>query len=222
MTSDETFPQRLTQIDELMLPDHVYLDDEDTCYFLGEYTARQGYGYSATNQLIFNFKKPMDRRDRPEWRYKGIAIRQAASAFRNALNLDVLDDLTFVPVPPSKAKGDPAYDDRITRMLRRIRRDPPIDVRELIIQRVSTDAAHGSDDRPSPSDLMELYELDESLMKPEPQALVVVDDVLTTGSHYRAVQRVLSERFPNTEVVGLFIARRAPDASDLWDFINFN
>ena len=52
MTSDETFPQQLTQIDELMLPDHVYLDDEDTCYFLGEYTARQGYGYSTTNQLI--------------------------------------------------------------------------------------------------------------------------------------------------------------------------
>ena len=214
MTSGETFPQQLTQIDELMLPDHVYLDDEDTCYFLGEYTARKGYRYSDTNQLIFNFKKPMDRRDRPEWRYKEIAIRQAASAFRNALNPDVLDDLTFVPVPPSKAKGDPAYDDRITRMLRRFRCDPPIDVRELIIQRVSADAAHGSDDRPSPSDLIELYELDQSLMKPEPQALVVVDDVLTTGSHYRAVQRVLSGRFPSAHVFGLFIARRAPDASD--------
>ena len=219
MTSGETFPQRLTQIDELMLPDHVYLDDEDTCYFLGEYTARQGYGYSATNSLVLNFKKPMDRRDRPaEWRYKGIAIQQVARAFSNALNPAFVDYATFVPVPPSKAKGDPAYDDRITRMLRHIRLDPPIDVRELITQRVSTDAAHGSDDRPSPSDLIELYELDQSLMTPEPQTLVVVDDVLTTGSHYRAVQRVLSDRFPSAQVLGLFIARRAPDASDFWEF----
>ena len=218
MTSGETFPQRLTQIDELMLPDHVYLDEEDTCYFLGEYTARQGYGYSPTNSLILNFKKPMDRRNRPEWRYKGIAIRQVARAFTNALNPNVLDHLTFVPVPPSKAKGDSGYDDRITQMLRRIRRDPPIDVRELVIQSVSTDAVHESDDRPSPDGLVDLYELDESLTMPEPQVLVVVDDVLTTGSHYRAVQKVLSERFPGVSVFGLFIARRAPDASDFWDF----
>ena len=221
MTSGETFPQRLTQIDELMLPDHVYLDEEDTCYFLGEYTARQGYGYSATNQLIWNFKKSMDRRNRPEWRYKGIAIRQAARAFRNALNAAFVDYATFVPVPPSKAKGDSEYDDRITQMLRYIRSGPPIDVRELVVQRVSTDAAHESDSRPSPVDLAELYELDEALAIPEPQALVVVDDVLTTGSHYRAVQRVLSERFPDAAVVGLFIARRAPDASDFWDLSAF-
>ena len=218
MTSGETFPQWLTQIDELMLPDHVYLDDDDTCYFLGEYTARQGYSYSDTNQLIFNFKKPMDRRNRPEWRYKGIAIQQAAEAFRNALNPAFIDYATFVPVPPSKAKGSLEYDDRITQMLRRIRGNRPIDVRELVLQSVSTDAAHESDDRPSPDDLVELYELDESLTMPEPQALVVVDDVLTTGSHYRAVQRVLSERFSDAEVFGLFIARRAPDASDFWDF----
>ena len=197
MTSGETFPQRLTQIDELMLPDHVYLDDEDMCYFLGEYTARVGYGYSATNSLILNFKKPMDRRDRPaEWRHKGIAIRRVARAFSNALDPAFVDYATFVPVPPSKAKGDSGYDDRLTQMLRRIRRDPPIDLRELIVQRVSTDAAHESDDRPSPDDLVELYEIDETFTMSEPQALVVVDDVLTTGSHYRAVQRVLSERFP--------------------------
>jgi len=220
MTSGETFPQRLTQIDELMLPDHVYLNDEDTCYFLGEYTARQGYGYSATNQLIFNFKKPMDRRDRPEWRYKEIAIRQAARAFRNALNPAFIDYATFVPVPPSKAKSDAEYDDRITQMLRRIRRDPAIDVRELITQRVSTDAAHESDYRPSPEELVELYELDEALAMPEPEAIVVVDDVLTTGSHYRAILMVLSERFPDVSVFGLFIARRAPDASDSWDLID--
>ena len=105
MTSDETFPQQLTQIDELMLPDHVYLDDEATCYFLGEYTARVGYGYSDTNQLIFNFKKPMDRRDRPaEWRHKGIAIRRVARAFSRALNPAFVDYATFVPVPPSKSQ----------------------------------------------------------------------------------------------------------------------
>ena len=214
MTSGGTFPQRLTQIDELMLPDHVYLDDEDTCYFLGEYTARQGYRYSATNQLIWNLKKSMDRRNRPGWRYKELAIGQVAADFRNELPPNVLDHWTFVPVPPSKMKGDSEYDDRITLMLRRIRRDPPLDVRELLVQNISTAAAHKSDNRPSPDDLLKTYELDEALTMPEPESLVIVDDVLTTGSHYRAVQRVLTDRFRSTPVIGLFIARRAPDASD--------
>jgi hypothetical protein len=57
MTSGDTFSQRLTKIDELALPDHFYLTAADDCYFLGEYTARKGYAFSATNQLVLNFQK---------------------------------------------------------------------------------------------------------------------------------------------------------------------
>ena len=46
MTSDVVFPDRFTEIDELTRPDHSWLTDDDRCYFLGEYTARQGYSYS--------------------------------------------------------------------------------------------------------------------------------------------------------------------------------
>ena len=85
MTSDVAFPDRLTEIDELTRPDHSWLTADDRCYFLGEYTARQGYAYSPTNDLILNFKKPPDRQGRPEWRYKELAIQRAATAFRLAL-----------------------------------------------------------------------------------------------------------------------------------------
>lgn len=62
MTSASTFPQRLTKIDDLTRPDHFYLTPEDACYFLGEYTARKGYAFSPTNQLVLNFKKSLDKR----------------------------------------------------------------------------------------------------------------------------------------------------------------
>ena len=57
MTSSSTFPQRLTKIDDLIRPDHSYLTDSDSCYFLGEYTARKGYAFSPGNNLVLNFKK---------------------------------------------------------------------------------------------------------------------------------------------------------------------
>jgi hypothetical protein len=48
--------------------------------------------------------------------------------------------------------------------------------------------------------------------KPAPEKLVVFDDLLTTGCHFKAIAQILGERFPNKHVVGPFIARRAPDS----------
>ena len=108
MTSGNTLPNRPTRIDKLTLPDHPHLTQGDECYFFGEYTARGGYAYSHTNNLISNFKKGMDRRNRFEWRYKLSAIQEVATAFRTALpdwfGPDLIPSLTFVPVPPSKDK----------------------------------------------------------------------------------------------------------------------
>jgi len=124
MTSASTFPQRLTEIDDLTRPDHFYLMADDACYFLGEYTARKGFAFSPTNQLVLNFKKSLVKRGSQQWKYKEQAIGQAATAFRTALTGDLLDRITLVPIPPSKAKTDPLYDDRLVRMLGAIR--PPV------------------------------------------------------------------------------------------------
>jgi hypothetical protein len=85
MTSASTFPQRLTEIDDLTRPDHFYLMADDACYFLGEYTARKGFAFSPTNQLVLNFKKSLVKRGSQQWKYKEQAMGQAATAFRAAL-----------------------------------------------------------------------------------------------------------------------------------------
>lgn len=218
MTSGSTFPQRLTKIDDLTRPDHWYLTDADECYFLGEYSARQGYAFSATNSLVLNFKKKIDRRGRAEWAYKGRAIAQAAAAFRAALRDDARQVLTFVPVPPSKAKSDPLYDDRLAQMIRQIWPGQTVDLRELAIQPASTDAVHDSDQRPSPAQIEAGYVIDRALVKPPPSLVAITDDVLTTGAHFVAMRDKLRTVFPATKMVGLFIARRVPEAVDIEDF----
>ena len=223
MMSDSTFPQRLTKIDDLTRLDHAHLTEDDECYFIGEYTARKGFAYSDTNDLILNFKKPMDRRGRPEWPYKFRAIKQAAAAFRTALEPSpALSSLTFVPVPPSKTKEDPLYDDRLMKMLCAIRPNRRMDIREIIVQKMSTDAAHGSEVRPSPQQIEELYELNELLTTPEPNFIAIVDDILTTGAHFRAAKMALFRWFPAVPIIGLFIARRVPGASDFDDVVDFD
>lgn len=144
MTSASTFPRRLTKIDDLTRADHSYLTTADACYFLGEYTARKGYAFSPTNRLIFNLKKGMERRDRPEWRYKAVAMQTVADALRAALNDKARQTLTFVPVPPSKAKADPLYDDRLAQVLQAIWPGQGTDIREMVEQPTSTDAVHAS------------------------------------------------------------------------------
>ena len=153
----------------------------------------------------------MDRREKPEWRYKEQAIQHAASAFRRALGTDPLSALVFVPIPPSKTRNNLLYDDRVTRMLRAIGPDGTVDVRELIIQTKSTDAVHSRQTRPTPPQIQDQYRIDEALTIPEPAFIAIVDDVLTTGAHFRAASAVLTARFPAVRIVGLFIARRVPE-----------
>ena len=218
MTSASAFPRQLTKIDDLTRPDHSYLAAADVCYFLGEYTARKGYAFSDTNHLIFNLKKGMERQGRPEWPYKGRAIQTVAEALRAALNDRTRQTTAFVPVPPSKAKGDPLYDDRVVQVLRGIWPGQTTDVRELILQPQSSDAAHDREQRPRPAELEARYVLARGQLRPKPQILAVVDDLITTGAHFVAMRNMLRREFPDIPIMGIFIARRVPEAADVEDF----
>ena len=201
----------LTRIDDLTFPDHYRLDATDESYFVGEYTSRAGYSHSATNDLIHNLKKGMERKDRPEWRYKIWAITTAASQLRTSLNPDYLRVATFVPVPPSRAKGDPLYDDRMVQVLQQL--GAGVDDRELVVQVESYEPSHGAaSSRPGPDELYQNYRIDQACVQPAPKSIAVVDDVLTTGAHFKAMQRILNETFPDVPLIGVFLARRVPGA----------
>jgi hypothetical protein len=202
-------PRRLTKIDELTLPDHYRLEPTDDCYFIGEYTARGGYEHSETNDLIHNLKKGMEKKNRPyEWRWKGWAIRNCIVQLREVLPADTLTNATFVPVPPSKIKTDPLYDDRIVQIFSGL--GDEVDVRELVNLRANHAPFHEAERRLSPDELYELYEIDAALWDPPPTSLVVADDVLTTGASFKAMKRILTDTFPNVPVIGVFVARRVP------------
>lgn len=202
---------RLTRVDELLAGEHHWLTGSEPCYFLREYTRGVGFAASDTNNLVNNLKKPPRVRGTPQWRYKGLAIAQVARELRATLDPGWLTEATVVPMPPSKVPGDPDHDDRMLRILRwmttagrpRLR----LDIRPLLRQRESVEAAHQGGPRLGPDQLEDLLEVDEEHAEPAPTTIAVLDDVLTTGAHFVAAERVLRERFGDVTVVGLSVAR---------------
>jgi hypothetical protein len=203
---------KLTPFDDGTREDHFYLRADDDCFYFIEYTARKRYDHSPANSFIGNLKKSPNKRGTYEWRHKLNAIAEAASTLQRELPKKWLAGSTFVPIPPSDAKDDPEYDDRMTQILARLK----VDVREVVYQRCSMPPTHESEERHSVDDLLENYEIDEGQAKPAPKHIVIVDDMVTAGAHFRAMTRILSRRFPGVPISGVFLARRifADDDSD--------
>lgn len=197
----------LTRIDELLRPQHFHLLPDDECYVLREYTARQGFNFSHSNDLILNLKKSPLKRNSHEWKYKARAISQAAAELRQSINPQWLVSATLVPMPPSKAVGDPEYDDRMLQVVQELRGTSSYDVRQLILQNGNVPPSHGGI-RASTAHLASCWSIDPNVAHPPPTAIGVFDDVLTRGTHFRAAKTVLQARFGSSlSVVGFFIAR---------------
>lgn len=197
---------RFRQIDDSNRGDHYHLTPDDTCLYLLEFTSGQGYSYSKANSLISNLKKKPSA-SHAELGYKREAIAKCAGALSQALNNQWIGEAVIVPIPPSKMVGDAAYDNRISDIASAIR--PVADVRSLVLQTRSMVASHEAGNaRHSVEDLLDAYVIDEALAAAPVRQIGILDDVLTAGTHYRAVHTALSNRFPGVPITGLFIARR--------------
>ncbi len=206
----------LRRVDESNRAVHRYLMPDDECYFLHEYTARAGYAHSAVNQFIHNLKKSPTKRLEPQYQHKLQAIERAIAEFKAvfASSSNLYAECTFVPMPPSQAPGAAEYDDRMWQVVQGICKEANADARELISQTNSYDPAHLANtyNRIKPKELQALYRLDTNPPKP---TVLLFDDVLTTGTHFRAAKSAIVTNYHEVRVVGLFIARRVfPDQTE--------
>lgn len=194
------------------------LEDTDICYYAREYIPGGGYAASEANDLVQNFKKPMDRQGRSEWRYKDIAIR------RFAADLSQLDftGCVVTSVPSSKCKTDPMYDDRMEKTFSYLKEHHPTVVIEHPFElRATVTAAHLGGTRDADSFYRQLNWVGFSNRTTLVSNVVVVDDVITSGGHFKACKRSILEHHPNASVFGVFWARSVhPDVGDAFDVSN--
>jgi predicted amidophosphoribosyltransferase len=205
--------EKVTNIDGSTIQDHRFLTPDDSCGYYGEYTAKAGFSRSETNQLIYNLKKHINSPEK-ELAYKKQAITTIAKILEKTISFPQYS--VFVPVPPSNAKSHPDYDDRLVKILLEYQKaNLSVDYRELIIQSDTTRKSHLNDgNRLTPEELIRYYRIDESLIDDMRRCIVIFDDMLTTGSHFKAMQSVLSARFPSQNIFGLFVSRRVLNAQN--------
>jgi hypothetical protein len=180
-----------------------YIEDVDEIYNAREYSARKSYEASETNQLIINFKKPITHRGNPDWKYKIEAIER----FAFELSELIIDDevYVFAAIPTSICKTDPQYDDRLDKTLIELRKiannvfiEEPISIRKTIIP------SHHDGSR----DPNVLYEnMIWNGFKVRTERVILVDEVITTGSHFLACKRIILNHCPDMRVIGVFWAR---------------
>lgn len=201
---------KLTLIDESTIDLHSHLNiKEDKCYFALSYISNVGgYKFGGTNQLIFNFKIKPDRKGTHQWKHKEKAIEKVSDILKKSNSLNsVLDKVTLVPIPPSKSKKDPLYDDRLTKALD-LAFGKKADVRELLEHVMSKEASHEQDIRPTIKELYDNLDLIHSKCVDLKKNVILIDDVLTTGAHFKACKQKIIENYPDVNVIGVFVARR--------------
>ena len=215
---------RVTGID---WDNHRCLDPDDVCLF---YETREHHqpgdspsSWSFAYRIIMNFKKPPSRKEKPEWRYKEEAIgiiSNDLSALLRSLNLG--NRYLLVPAITSRCKSDPEYDDRLIMVCRSAAEGiGNVECRELLLARRTVTSSSKGGDRsvratlgnidvcPFPQDSAVRYD-----------AVLVFDDVLTTGAHFKACQAALLEIFGTTPIVGVFWARTESPAESAASTLN--
>ncbi|MFB6456553.1 hypothetical protein ACE38W_14880 [Chitinophaga sp. Hz27] len=201
---------RLQYIDKLTIGDHSYLRDEDICCYLGDYYPDKNYSRTTYNQTLHNFKKFESRKGLADYKYKIQAITTLTEVVRNKIVPNFRPGLvTLVPTPSSKCKADPEYDDRLMKILASGLSGGEINLKEILYidQNMKTSHLAKNGERMKPTEIQECLRINENECQDVRDYIVIFDDILTTGAHFKACQATLQQRFPGKQIIGLFLGR---------------
>ncbi|MFC2015024.1 hypothetical protein ACFLUP_03430 [Chloroflexota bacterium] len=180
-----------------------YLVPDDVCYYARDYTTEGGFSASVANNLINNFKKEKRTQGTLEWKYKEGAVTQLA----REISITLPDGATVCSIPPSKSRDDPDFDPRYDMLFAQVLKGGrKIVVEEPVVCIASTGKAHKGEISRDPNDIITNYQWD-GFKGPVPEVLYVIDDVISSGGHFRAFQALVHKHYPTIEIVGLFFGK---------------
>ncbi|MGA2141130.1 MAG: hypothetical protein ABSG94_01810 [Brevinematales bacterium] len=177
----------------------------DECFYRREYCPGKGFFFSETNQLIKNFKHNISTRPDLE-NHKLFSINKFALELSEYFFDFQKFHLSFIPA--SKCKTDISYDDRLEKTLAGLKRlKPNVIIEEPVILENSFRASHLGGPRFMGGKNRNYRWQGFSSKTGEIGRLYIIDDVITTGTHFKAFKNIITAHHPGVEVIGLFWAK---------------
>jgi predicted amidophosphoribosyltransferase len=168
----------------LLVGEHSYLDSSDECYFLTTYECHLE---PLNKDSILSLKRGEES-----------AISRAVAELASVIPPEWARHYFFTPMPSSSGSRG-VLNEVVNRL-------SVTTAGNLLIQNCKTPSSHQGW-RPTPLQRQSLLQLSYLQAADRPKAVVIVDDVLTTGSHFRAAKAVIRAKWPHIRVIGLFLAR---------------
>jgi len=189
-----------TQIDPLLHGLHL-LSENDIIYYHLEYK-KGGYNQSPANQWVLNYKKGIEHRNEKQWYYKEEAIKNFA---RLIVQFPIGGNQILLAGPPSKCQDSPLFDSRNEDTLKIVKYNTGATISFNLKAIHDIDPTHLRVGYRSPERLRGLYVFDS--FKYVPDIVYIVDDVITSGSHFVVWRDLIHQAHPDVEVRGLYLAR---------------
>lgn len=204
---------RITRIDGR---NHRHLDSDDICMFLH---TMETHGYdemdkwSDTYRTIHEFKaNPIRSRDSYSYgqRKKRATERIAADLISFFASNDRAPEAKFLLIPAvtSKPEGHPEHDDRLLEVCRAVAEAmDSVTCANILSIDEELPSAHGCAGMRRPADLLPHIAVDATFPIDGHDVLLVFDDVITTGGHYKACKQAIQLAYGDVNAAGIFWAR---------------
>ena len=188
---------RLTRLERDLVYLHEGLSEADNVYFLYRYITGHEYRDKYNNPLILGVKNDIES-----------CIETAAQNLANSMKKEtVFNNAMIVPIPTSKITAHRT--DKIARLIKQFDEVSNYDVDPILQVKHETRSSHKSSERLSVNELQAAWHLQlnqTSLSFAHPDCIVILDDVLNHGTHFRVASDMIEERFPIARIFGVFLA----------------